>query len=143
MDTATFLVQLGEVLSRNATTSRELEAIEVEADGRDVSMRVRRELHGNSYPPLPVILREIGRSCSAQGVAVAQLRRISFLPDEVRVELAGGTGQPGKVYRFPIEATLGAPIPVAAPLRVVSGALGSSMAPPRNPDARTPERGRD
>jgi hypothetical protein len=142
MDTATFLVQLGEVLSRNATTSRELEAIEVEADGRDVSMRVRRELHGNSYPPLPVILREIGRSCSAQGVAVAQLRRISFLPDEVRVELAGGTGQPGKVYRFPIEATLGAPIPVA-PLRVVSGALGSSMAPPMNTDARAPERTRD
>jgi hypothetical protein len=128
MDTATFLAQLGEILSRNATTSRELEAIELEADGRDVSMRVRHELHGTSYPPLAVILREIGRACSDQGIAVAQLRRISFLPDEVKVELAGGAGQPGKVYRFPIEFTLGAPLPVATPLLVVSGALGGSMA---------------
>jgi hypothetical protein len=130
MDTATFLAQLGEILSRNATTSRELEAIELEADGRDVSMRVRREPHGNSYPPLAVILREIGRTCREQGVAVAQLRRISFLPDEVRVELAGGANQPGKVYRYPIEATLGAPTPVPTPLHVVSGTLGGSMATP-------------
>ena len=128
MDAGAFLMQLAEVLSRNATTSRQLEALELEADGRDVSMRVRRELHGNSYPPLAVILREIGRACSDLGIAVAQLRRISFLPDEVRVELAGGAGQPGRVYRFPIEATLGAPLPVATPLLVVSGAFGGSMA---------------
>ena len=121
-------MRLAEVLSRNATTSRQLEALELEADGRDVSMRVRRELHGNSYPPLAVILREIGQACSDLGIAAAQLRRISFLPDEVRVELAGGAGQPSKVYRFPIEATLGAPLPVATPLLVVSGAFGGSMA---------------
>jgi hypothetical protein len=128
MDTGAFLMQLAVVLSRNAITSRQLEALELEADGRDVSMRVRRELHGNSYPPLAVILREIGHACSDLGIAVAQLRRISFLPDEVRVELAGGAGQPGRVYRFPIEATLGAPLPVATPLLVVSGAFGGSMA---------------
>ena len=128
MDTGAFLMQLAEVLSKNATTSRQLEALELEADGRDVSMRVRRELHGNSYPPLAVILREIGQACSDQGIAVAQLRRISFLPDEVRVELAGGAGQPGKVYRFPIKTTLGAPIPVATPLLVVRTERATSPA---------------
>ena len=123
MDTGAFLMQLAEVLSRNATTSRQLEALEFEADGRDVSMRVRRELHGNSYPPLRVILREIGQACRDEGIAVAQLRRISFLPDEVRVELAGGAGQPGKVYRFPIEGVLGAPKPEQTPLQLVAARL--------------------
>ena len=128
MDAASFLTQLGQVLSRTATSSRELDAIELQADGRDVSIHVRHEPHSRFYPSLAVVLLEVGRTCREHGVDIAQLRRISFLPDEVRVELGGGTIQPGKVYRYPIEATLGPPIPVPTPLHAVSSTLGSSIA---------------
>jgi hypothetical protein len=134
MDVAAFLIQLGQALSRAATTSRELEAIELQADGHDVSIRVRHVPHDKFYPPLAVILGEIGRTCHEQGVVVGQLSRISFLPDEVRVELVGDVYQPGGVYRYPIETTLGAPTPVPTPLHAVSGTLGSSIATPMNPD---------
>jgi hypothetical protein len=127
MDVASFLTQLGQVLSRTATTSRELEAIEFQADGRDVSIRVRHEPHGTSYPPLAVILHEVGLTCREQGVDIAQLRRISFLPHEVRVERGGSAIEPGEVYCYPIETTLGPPIPLPTPLRAVSSTLGSSI----------------
>jgi len=130
MDAAAFLMQLGQVLSRTATTSRELEAIELQADGRDVSIRIRHVAHDKSYPPLAVILREIGRTCHEQGVAVARLSRISFLPDEVRVELVGDANHLGEAYRYPIETTLGAPTFVPTPLHDVSGTLGRSIATP-------------
>ena len=123
-------MQLGQVLSRTATTSCELEAIELQADGRDVSIRIRHVAHEKSYPPLAVILREIGRTCHEQGVVVAQLSRISFLPDEVRVELVGDANHLAEAYRYPIETTLGAPTFVPTPLPAVSGTLGSSIATP-------------
>ena len=134
MDVPAFLMQLGQVLSRTATTSRELEAIELQADGRDVSIRIRHVAHDKSYPPLAVILREIGRTCHEQGVVVARLSRISFLPDEIRVELVRNANQLGEAYRYPIETTLGTPIPVPTPLPAVSGTLGSSIATPLSPD---------
>lgn len=134
MDVADYLTQLGQILSRASTTSRELEAIELQADGRDVSIRVRAVPHDESYPPLAVILREIGRTCREQGVVVAQLSRISFRPAEVEVELIGEANQSGKTYRYRIETTLGTPTPVPTPLRAASGMPGNSIAPPINPD---------
>jgi hypothetical protein len=101
----------------------QLDALEFEADGRDVCIRVRRKLHGSSYPPLAVILARIGRTCLEQGIAVPQLRRIAFLGDEVRVELGGTGQQPAKVYRFPVVATLGAPAREAT-LTLVKGSEG-------------------
>lgn len=130
MDVADFLTQLGQILSRTATTSRELEAIELQAEGRDVSIRIRHVAHDKSYPSLAVIMREIGRTCREQGVAVARLSRISFLPDEVGVELVGDANHLGEAYRYPIVTTLGAPTFAPTPLPAVSGTLGSSIATP-------------
>lgn len=110
MDVASFLKKIGDVLSERDTGARELDALEFAADGRDVSIRVRRQPHGGAYPPLPVILASIGRTCLEQGVALPQLSRIAFLHDEVRVEVGGAGEQPAKVYRFPIESVLGAPM---------------------------------
>jgi len=108
MDVASFLKEICEILSKCHTTSRELAALEFEADSRDVCVRVRRKPHVSSYPPLTVILAKIGRTGLEQGIAVPQLRRIAFLGDEVRVELGGTSQQPAEVYRYPIEAMLGA-----------------------------------
>ncbi|MPZ33963.1 MAG: hypothetical protein GEV13_23730 [Rhodospirillales bacterium] len=126
MDVAAFLRKIGDVLPERHAGSRELDVLEFEADGRDVSVRVRREPHGASYPSLAAILHEIGRTCLAQGIAVAQLRRIAFLRDEIRVEVAGAAHQPGKVYRYPIEGTLGAPRAEPPSLRVMPSAMSSS-----------------
>src|SRR4030095_11244778 len=121
MDVASFLNKIGDVLSEWRTSARELDALEFAADGRDVSIRVRSQPHGSLYPPLAVILASIGRTCHEQGVALPQLSRIAFLSDEVRFELGGAGQQPAKVYRFPIEGVLGAPMPEPTPLQLVRG----------------------
>jgi len=118
MDVTSFLKKICDVLAEQDTSARDLEAIEFAADGRDISIRARREPHGSPYPPLPAVLGAIGRTCLEQGVAAPQLSRIAFLPHEVRVELAGGAHQPAKVILYPIEGTLGAPTGDLAPLSV-------------------------
>jgi len=127
MDMASFLEEICEVLDERATSSRELAALEFEAEGRDISIRVRRELHGRDYPALGTILGRIGRTCLEQGIAVPHLSRIAFLPDEVRVELAGSAHQPGKIYRYPIEgmADARAPEPASLLLAAKDGSGGS------------------
>jgi hypothetical protein len=111
MDAASFLDEIGALLTARNTSSRELAALEFEAEGRDVSLCVRREPHAAWYPSLGSILGTIGRTCREQRVAVPQIRRIALLDKEVTVELDGADGQPGKIFRYPIEVTLGAPAP--------------------------------
>jgi hypothetical protein len=56
-------------------------------------------------------------------VALAQLSRIAFLSDEVRVELGDAGQRPATVYRFPIEGVLGAPMPERTPLQQAAARL--------------------
>ena len=112
MDVALFLKQIGDVLEKRDTNARELDALEFEADGRDVSVRVRHQPHGSFYPPLRVILDNVGRTCLEQGLVVSELKRIAFLGDEIRVEVAGLRQR--TVYRYPIKGALGPPTPVSA-----------------------------
>jgi len=109
MDVASFLREIGEELANCRTSARELTALAFEADGRDISIRARREPHAPYYPPLDAILEKIGATCLAQGITVRQLRRISFLEGEIRVELADDSGQPGVVHCYPIEMTVRSP----------------------------------
>lgn len=121
MDVASFLNEISEVLVERNTSSRELAALEFERDGRDVSVRIRRELHGEWYPSLGNILGTIGRSCGQRGIAVSQLRRIAFLESGINVELVGEPDRAGKILPFPIEGTLGSPAPEPASLPVEPG----------------------
>jgi hypothetical protein len=123
MDVASFLKKIGDVLTERRTSARELDVLEFAAEGRDVSIRVRSKPHDSLYPSLPAILASIGRTCHEQGVALPQLSRIAFLSDEVRVELGGAGQQPAKIYRFPIEGVLGAPLPEQTPLHLVAATL--------------------
>jgi hypothetical protein len=126
MDVASFLKKITDVLSERRTRARDLEALEFAADGHDVSIRVRSKPHGSLYPPLAVILASIGRTCHEQGLALAQLSRITFLGDEVRIELGRTDPQAARVYRFPIEGVLGAPAPEPTPLQIVAARLARS-----------------
>jgi hypothetical protein len=123
MDAAAFLKKIGDVLTERRTSARDLDVLEFAAEGRDVSIRVRSKPHGSLYPSLPMILASIGRTCHEQAIGLPQLSRIAFLSDEVRVELGGAGQQPAKVYRFPIEGVLGAPLPDQTPLQLVAATL--------------------
>jgi hypothetical protein len=123
MDAAAFLKKIGDVLTERRTSARDLDVLEFAAEGRDVSIRVRSKPHGSLYPSLPMILASIGRTCHEQAIGLPQLSRIAFLSDEVRVELGGAGQQPAKVYRFPIEGVLGAPLPDQTPLQLVVATL--------------------
>ena len=45
------------------------------------------------YPQLSEIFDDIGRTCRDEGIAVEQLRRISFFEDEVNLETDNSRGQ--------------------------------------------------
>jgi hypothetical protein len=117
MDVACFLRKIGEELADHKTSARELAALAFEADGRDISVQIRRDLLSPFYPPLDTILDKIGATCLAQGITVGQLRRISFLEVEIRVELTDDGGETSAVHSYPIEATVRSP-PLPAALRV-------------------------
>ena len=61
--------------------------LDFEADGRDISMRIRSTPHPSWYPPLGLILGKIGNICGDRGVTLSQLRRIDFAGNGIRVEL--------------------------------------------------------
>ena len=117
MDVVSFLREIGEALANCRTGAREVAALAFEADGRDIVIQTRRDLHAPSYPPLEAILARIGANCLAQGITVRQLRRISFLEGEIRVELADDRGGPGAVHNYPIDMTDRSP-PLPTSLRV-------------------------
>lgn len=110
MDTASFLNEIADKLANGNVSSRELASLDFEADGRDISIRVRSTPHPSWYPPLRLILGKIGNTCVDRGVGLSQLRRITFGEREINVELGQRDGPTGKIFTFPIEATLGLPV---------------------------------
>src|ERR1700741_3693693 len=92
MDVATFLDDLCDDLVGCGTTSRQIAALEFAAEGRDINVRPCRERH-SAYPDLDAIVARIAPALSAQGVAVGQLRRMTFLDTEINLELVEGDGR--------------------------------------------------
>jgi len=109
MDTASFLNDIADKLAKGSMSSRELASLDFEAEGRDISIRVRSSPHPSWYPPLGLILSQIGSTCVERRVSLSQLRRITFEEREINVELSQRDGGGGKIYTFPIKATLGLP----------------------------------
>ena len=93
MDVATFLDELCDDLAGCGINSRQLTALEFAADGHDINVRSRKERRGAGYPDLWTIVADIGRTLEASGVAVEQLRRMTFLDTEISVELVGADGR--------------------------------------------------
>ena len=97
-DLAAFLDEVCEVLTERGTVARELAAVEFNRNGKEIAVFVRDDLHGAAYPELDTIFADIGRTCAKDRVAVAQLRRITFLDREIKVELTDGAGATVRVY---------------------------------------------
>ena len=108
MDTASYLTELAQKLAHASMSSRELSALDFEADGRDISIRIRSTPHPSWYPPLGLILGKIGNICADRGVTLSQLRRIDFAENGIRVELRHDSGDES-TFTFPFETTVGLP----------------------------------
>jgi hypothetical protein len=105
MDTAEYLRELAEDLARSAIVPSELVGLVFEANGLDVDVRTKRKAHPSSYPPLRDMLSGIGTICAKDGIAVSQLRRITFADRELIVEFAG-TGEPGETRSYSIDTVI-------------------------------------
>jgi hypothetical protein len=111
VDTASYLAELAQKLVYANMSSRELAALDFEADGRDISIRIRSTPHPSWYPPLDLILGKVGNICANRGVTLSQLRRIDFTESGIRVELKQRDSGEGKIFAFPFETTVGLPGP--------------------------------
>lgn len=102
LDDPCFLLALvADELGRRGTEARDLVAINFGVDGGQIAVSTRRDPLPERYPELPEILDDIGRTCRDEGIAVEQLRRITFFEDEVNLEAddrRGGTD----VFTWPI-----------------------------------------
>jgi hypothetical protein len=92
MDVAAFLGDLSRHLIRSGSTSRQIAALEFAAEGRDINVRACRERRG-AYPDLGTIMGCIGPALRAQGVAVRELRRLTFHDTGIGLELVGADGR--------------------------------------------------
>src|SRR5262245_41892011 len=102
MDVATFLTELCDDLTGCGTTSRQLAALEFDADGHDITVR-RCAQRRAGYPDLQIIVGGIGRALNAEGVAIGQLRRIIFLDTEISLELVDVDGR-ARACTWPVAA---------------------------------------
>jgi hypothetical protein len=109
VDTASYLTELAQKLAHASMSSRELAALDFEADGRDISIRIRSTPHPSWYPPLGLILGRIGNICADRGVTLSQLRRIDFAENGIRVELRQHDSGDERTFTFPFETTVGLP----------------------------------
>jgi hypothetical protein len=87
MDDPCFLLgDLSDKLSRGGTAARDLLAITFKTEEGQVTVSTRKQPLAERYPHLSEILDDIGRTCRDEGIAVEQLRRITFFEDEVYLE---------------------------------------------------------
>jgi hypothetical protein len=104
-DAAEFMNAICESLSARGTCSRELVALEFNVQSANVRVLTRSDWHVEGYPELHDVLGKIGRDCVEHGINVRQLRRITFLEDEVAFEWMNAEGQ-REVYNYPLRPTL-------------------------------------
>lgn len=115
MDVAAFLVDLARHLIRSGATSRQIAALEFAADGRDINVRACRERRG-AYPDLGAIMARIGPALRAQGVAVRELRRLTFHDTGIGLELVGADGRV-RTCSWPLFASSSQEFEVPEPVR--------------------------
>ena len=102
MNDPCFLLGLvADELGKLGTTARDLVAITFPSDSDQIAVSTRLQPLPDRYPELSEILDDIGRTCRDEGIAVEQLRRITFFEDEVNLEAddrQGGTD----IFTWPI-----------------------------------------
>jgi hypothetical protein len=92
---------LGDELRRRGTAARDLLTIIFQMHDGRVIVSTRQQPLPERYPRLSEILDDIGRTCRDEGIAVDQLRRITFFEDEVNLETQDKNGV-SDLFTWPI-----------------------------------------
>ena len=100
-----FFKALCQDMTDRGTTSRELLALEFDPESGEISVFGGAEVHAADYPALETILKNIGKICVADGIGVHQLRRITFLEEQIVLEWVSHTGK-WELRTYPIEERL-------------------------------------
>ncbi len=103
LDAAEFLEALCARLVADGTSSRELIAIEFDANGDKMEVLTSKKAHVAGYPDLATVLEIIEETCAHFRIGARQLRRISFMEEEIKLEVESRCGDQTIVYAFPIE----------------------------------------
>jgi hypothetical protein len=90
-------------LAAEGMNSRDVVAIEFDPARNTVDVLTGTEPHLRSYPDLISIFRAVGQTCSQDRIDAKQLRRISFLEEEVKLELVSRSGDQRIIYAYPID----------------------------------------
>ena len=90
-------------LAAEGMSSRDVVAIEFDPASNTVDVLTGKEPHLRSYPDLISIFRAVGQTCSQDRIDAKQLRRISFLEEEVKLELVSRSGDQRIIYAYPID----------------------------------------
>jgi hypothetical protein len=91
-DPCFLLDHLGDELRKRGTVARDLLAITFKPNDGQVTVSTRQQPLAERYPHLSDIFDDIGRTCRDEGIAVAQLRRLTFFEDEVNLETDDARG---------------------------------------------------
>ena len=100
-----FFKALGQGMTERGTTSRELVGLKFDPESGEISVFGGAAAHAAGYPALETILKNIGKICVADGIGVHQLRRITFLEDQIALEWVSHTGK-WELRTYPIEERL-------------------------------------
>jgi hypothetical protein len=101
-DAAEFLDEVCERLTEEGKTSRHLAALEFDSEIEHFDVLIREKPHVKGYPELADILDELSHACAEHGVSVRQLRRITFLEEEVNLTLIDVEGEQEVSIIYPI-----------------------------------------
>ena len=118
MDVSNFLRALARSLLRSKITSTEIAALVFQEEGRDINVLTGAGAHPASYPPIADLLDRIGSGFAESEMSVGQLRRITFMDQEIKVEFVDQHGQLNS-YNWPLDqpARTSAPTPEAESAR--------------------------
>jgi hypothetical protein len=97
-----FFKELCQDMTDRGTTSRELLALEFDPESGEISVFGGEAVHTAGYPTLETIFKNIGKVCAADGIGVHQLRRVTFLEDQITLESVSRTGK-WELRTYPIE----------------------------------------
>jgi hypothetical protein len=93
MDVSDYLRALARSLLRSKITSTDITALVFHQDGRDINVLTKAGAHPASYPPIADLLDRIGGRFAEREISVGQLRRITFLDQEIKLEFVDQHGQ--------------------------------------------------
>jgi hypothetical protein len=98
-----FLKAVADDLANRGASSRDLLALQFEAERGNLKVLLGRERHPAHYPSLEDIFRMVSTTCEQDGITMRELERITFFDTEINLECSGHGGE--AVYTYPIQAS--------------------------------------